>query len=319
MSSTVGQPAPVKIRKKTSLRLVALGGSGEVGRSCYLVELGKYRILVDCGIKPSATEDLHPEIDRLEHIDALILTHAHTDHIGWVPALIHKFGEIDIYCSEGTAALLPVMFEDGYSHYVRRKLAQRELAQRIHNAEVVEDEYDEKDMCDASRFAIRCDFDEVEALPFGDISIRLFRAGHILGAASVLVEDQSGRRIFLSGDFSSFQQLTIPAARWPDDLGEIDLLVLESTYGKRNHPPLPESRRELISFVREITEVRKGSVILASFGLGRAQELLKLIGTARLQGELSAFGSRPCRWNDPTDQPYLPQARSVRVPARGFQ
>lgn len=281
------QPPPVKIRKKTSLRLVALGGSGEVGRSCYLVELGKHRILVDCGIKPSATEDLHPEIDRLERIDALILTHAHTDHIGWVPALIHKFGEIDIYCSQGTAALLPVMFEDGYGHYMRRKLAQRELAQRIHNAELVEDEYDEKDMHDASRFAIRCDFDEVEALPFGDVSIRLFRAGHILGAASVLIEDQSGRRIFLSGDFSSFQQLTIPAARWPDDLGEIDLLVLESTYGNRNHPPQQESRLDLVSFVREITEDRKGSVILASFGLGRAQELLKLIGTARLQGVLS--------------------------------
>jgi len=283
------QPAPARIRKKTSLRLVALGGSGEVGRSCYLVELGKHRILVDCGIKPSATADLHPQIDRLEHIDALLLTHAHTDHIGWVPALIHKFGEIEIYCSEGTAALLPVMLEDGYGHYTRRKLALRELAQRIHNAEGVEEEYDEKDVHDASRFAIRCDFDDEEALPFGDISIRFFRAGHILGAASVLIEDKSGRRIFLSGDFSSFPQLTIPAARWPDDLEEIDLLVLESTYGNRNHPPLEQSRRELLSFVREVTEVRKGSVILASFGLGRAQELLKLIGTARDQGELSAL------------------------------
>jgi len=281
------QPAPEKLRKKSSLRLVALGGSGEVGRSCYLVELGKHRILVDCGIKPNATEDLHPAIDRLEHLDALVLTHAHTDHIGWVPALIHKFGEIEIYCSEGTAALLPVMLEDGYGHYVRRKLAQRELAQRIHNSEAVEDAYEEKDVLDVSRFAIKCDFDEEEGLPFGDISIRFFRAGHILGAASVLIEDKSGRRIFMSGDFSSFQQLTVPAARWPDDPEEIDLLVLESTYGNRNHPPQQESRRDLLSFVREITEVRKGSVILASFGLGRAQELLKLIGTARLQGELS--------------------------------
>src|SRR5205807_2578473 len=99
-------PPPVKIRPKVPLRLVALGGSGEVGRSCYLLELGKHRILVDCGIKPSECEDLHPEIERLERVDALILTHAHTDHIGWVPALVRRFPELDIYCSEGTAALI---------------------------------------------------------------------------------------------------------------------------------------------------------------------------------------------------------------------
>lgn len=280
------QPPPVKIRRKTQARLVALGGSAEVGRSCYLLELGKHRILVDCGIKPSGREDLHPEIHRLERIDALILTHAHTDHIGWVPALVHKFGEFDIYCSDGTAALLPVMLEDCYHHYIRKRAILRDRARYISNAGIVEDDYEEEDVHAVPNLAITCKFGEEEALPFGDASIRFYPAGHILGAASILIEDQSGRSIFFSGDFSSFPQLTVSAARWPDDRGEIDLLVLESTYGDREHPPLEVSRSNLIAFIRETIENGQGSVILASFALGRAQELLKLLATARQGGEL---------------------------------
>lgn len=280
------QPRPVKIRPKTSLRLVTLGGSGEVGRSCYLLELGKNRILVDCGIKPSGSEDVHPDIARLERIDALVLTHAHTDHIGWVPALVRRFPELDIYCSDGTAALLPVMLEDCHQHYMRNMAHRRLVAKYSRNAGIVEEGYDEEDVHAVPDLAITCRFDHVEALPFGDASIRFFRAGHILGASSVLIEDQTGRRIFFSGDFSSFPQLTVPAASWPDDLDQIDLLVLESTYGGKSHTPLVDSRRELVSFIRETVEGSQGSIILASFALGRAQELLSLITAARKSGEL---------------------------------
>jgi Cft2 family RNA processing exonuclease len=279
------EPPPVRIKPKSSLRLLALGGSGEVGRSCYLLELGKHRILVDCGIKPSECEDLHPEIERLERVDALILTHAHTDHIGWVPALARRFPELDIYCSEGTAALIPVMLDDCHQHYMRKMYTRRERAKYIANATAVEEKYDAEDVSLVPNLLIKCSFNEEEQLPFGDVSLRFYRAGHILGAASVLIQDPSGRRIFFSGDFSSFPQLTVQAADWPDELGEVDLLVLESTYGNRVHTPLQDRRNELISFIRKTIE-GQGSVILASFGLGRAQELLKLISSAQNSGEL---------------------------------
>jgi Cft2 family RNA processing exonuclease len=279
------EPPPVRIRPKSSLRLLAFGGSGEVGRSCYLLELGKHRILVDCGIKPSEREDLYPDIDRLEHLDALILTHAHTDHIGWVPALARRFPELDIYCSEGTAALLPVMLDDCYQHYMRKMLAHRERAKYIANAVIPDEKYGAEDVNSVPNLLIKCTFGEEERLPFGDISIQFNRAGHILGAASVLIKDQSGRRVFFSGDFSSFPQLTVQAADWSHELGEIDLLVLESTYGDREHRPLDQSRNELISFVGKTIE-KQGSVILACFGLGRAQELIKLISAARRNGAL---------------------------------
>lgn len=281
------QPRPEAIREKISLELVALGGSDEVGMSCYLLRLGEYRILIDCGIKPSGMEDLHPDLDRLDHLDALVLTHAHTDHIGWVPALVRRYPDLDIYCSEGTAALLPIMLEDCRRHYVRKIATLQQQAKHILNAEPPEEEYDARDVETVSELVIACDLDEPERLPFGDVSLRFFRAGHVLGATSVLIEEPSGRRVFISGDFSTEPQLTLYPASWPDDLGEIDLLVLESTYGDRTRGSFDKSREELVDFIRDTLEERKGTVILASFGLGRAQELLKLIALAQESGQLS--------------------------------
>jgi len=281
------QPQRIKLLPKAPLRLVALGGSGEVGRSCYLLELGKHRLLVDCGIKPGDSRDLHPDLAGLESIDALVLTHAHSDHIGWVPALVRKFGKFDIYCTDRTAALLPVMLDDCHRNYLREMISLRERARFSQGAGEIEDAYDEEDVRLVSTLTIGCQFDREEPLPFGGMWLRFFRAGHILGAASVLIGDRSGRRVFFSGDFSSFDQLTVSAASWPEDHEEIDLLVMESTYGDRNHPSLADSREELIAFIRD-TVARGGSIILASFALGRAQELLKLIVTAQETGLLSA-------------------------------
>ena len=278
--------APKKLRRKTSLRFVALGGSAEIGRSCYLIELGERRILVDCGIKPGGSSGFHPGIDGLERVDALIVTHAHTDHIGWIPALVNRFGELDIFCSPATRALFPVMLEDGHSHYVRQLAIRSEQAQHIANAGEVVAGYGGDDVRRVPGLALACEFGSEKALPFPGASIRFFPAGHILGAASLLIEEETGRRVFFSGDFSSFPQLTVPAAIWPEDLGEIDLLVLESTYGNSKHQEPESTRAELVDFIRDTTENRKGSVILPSFALGRAQELLKLILRAKEEGDL---------------------------------
>jgi Cft2 family RNA processing exonuclease/predicted nucleic acid-binding Zn-ribbon protein len=280
------QPAPVKLRTKTASRFIALGGADEVGRSCYVVELANHRIMVDCGIKPSSDNDLYPDLTQVDRLDALVLTHAHTDHIGWVPALVQRFPDLAIYCSEATAALLPVMLEDCYQHYSRKMFLRRERAKYIANADPVEEHYYIGNVHEVPSLVINCQFNQEEGLPFGGASLNFYPAGHILGAASVLLKDDSGRRIFFSGDFSSFPQLTIGAADWSDEIGDVDLLVLESTYGGREpHRPQEESRNDLVTFVKKTIE-DQGSVILASFGLGRAQELLKLIATRMAEGQL---------------------------------
>ena len=270
------QSRPVVLMPKSELRLTTFGGAAEIGKSCYLIELANNRVLVDCGIKPSDSEDLHPDLENLGRVDALLLTHAHTDHIGWVPALVNLYPDLDIYCSEETAALLPVMLDDCNRHYVRKMTILRERAQYMADADVMPDAYERADVHRVSDLARSCIFGQEVII--GNLQIRFYKAGHILGASSILIEDQSGRQVFISGDFSSFPQLTVSEAIWPQELQEIDLLVLESTYGKTDHQPLDDSRAELVSFVRNT--INDGSVILASFGLGRAQELLTLLSDA---------------------------------------
>lgn len=277
--------APMKAAVKSPLRFTAFGGSAEVGRSAYLVELGKRRILIDCGIKPGDSRDQVPAIDQLEHIDALIVTHAHTDHIGWIPALVQKLGDLDIYCSEATAALLPIMLEDCRRHYFGKVANARDVARRLQNADPVDQAYEEEDVRHIPNLVITQPFNQQFRL-FDDVKATFYPAGHILGAASVMLEEQSGRRVFVSGDFSSFAQLTVAAAEWPDEIGDVDLLVLESTYGGRVHDSLGEARELMIRLIRETIDQRRGSVILPSFALGRAQELLSLLITARRAGTL---------------------------------
>ena len=169
------------------------------------------------------------------------------------------------------------MLEDCYRHYVRKSTLRRQRARYIRNVTVPPDAYDREDVHRVSELAISCDFEET--ITIGDAQVIFYPAGHILGAASILIRDDSGRQLLFSGDFSSFPQATVQAADWPNDLGQIDLLVLESTYGNRNHSSLNAARKDLVSFVLR-TLNNDGSAILASFGLGRAQELLSLMAAS---------------------------------------
>lgn len=278
---------PQLIKPRAELYFQALGGSAEVGRSSYLVAFGEHRVLVDCGIKPGAKDDEYPDIAGLNDIRAVIVTHAHTDHIGWLPALIRNIGEKSLYCSRATAALLPVMLEDCRRHYVVKQAKQKERA-RFSRSEFKDvDAYDEKDVALVTTLVVDCLLREKTGISRSDLAVTLFHAGHILGATSALIEDSSGRRVLMTGDISSVPQLTVQQAAWPDDIGDIDLLVLESTYGDTNHPEAEASRTEFFGLINE-TVSGGGSVIVPSFGLGRAQEILSLIDLARSRGIIDA-------------------------------
>jgi Cft2 family RNA processing exonuclease len=278
---------PAPIVRKASLGFSALGGGREVGRSAYMVSLGGRRILVDCGVKVGARDDadFSPDLDAISTLDAAVITHAHTDHIGWLPALVRKFPEIELYCTHATAELLPTMLRDGANHYLARNELRRTHATYDPGAPEVIDAYEREDVEETLFHLIGCEFGEIAALPIDDITVQFHPAGHILGASSVLLEG-GGRRIFLSGDISSEDQLTVAAAAWPSEMPAVDLLVLESTYGSKRRESAESARADLVGKIKEITTRGQGSVILASFALGRAQELLTVVHDAMEAGEL---------------------------------
>lgn len=278
-------PRPARSTEPAPLALTPIGGADEIGRSSYFLQLGDYSILVDCGIKVGRDDldDIAPDIDRIEHIDAVVLTHAHTDHLGWLPALVNRFPEVDIYCTPETAELVPIMLDDCQRHHFAMMHRLKELRAYSSDATEVVDPYEPGDVRAVEDALFALPYSEVENLPWSDLRLTFFRAGHVLGAASALIEGE-GRRVLMGGDISDEAQLTVDAADW-SSVGEVDLLVLESTYGDKPRAPLAEQHRELIQFVAEVV-TSGGSVILPCFGLGRGQEVALLLAHAMKGNEV---------------------------------
>lgn len=280
------QPRPPAPRSAGPLRYYALGGAEEIGASAYVIELAGHRILVDAGIRvgKSRIAELGPDLSRLGAIDALILTHAHTDHVGWAPAVIRHLseqGDFEIFATRETAELLPVMMKDSRKHYERMAATERVQERYVVGREPLADPYERSDIEGVERRLRPIPLGDPVPLR-GDLRFSLHEAGHILGAASVFIEGD-GRRIFVTGDFADFWQHSVRERQWPETAAPVDLLMLESTYGSREHSDRSEERDRFIQEVFEVME-RGGVALIACFALGRAQEVLTILAGAMRSG-----------------------------------
>jgi Cft2 family RNA processing exonuclease/predicted nucleic acid-binding Zn-ribbon protein len=281
------QERPPAIGGTRSLNFRALGGGNEVGRSAYLISIGSHDVLVDCGIAVGAQhqEDQLPDLSSLSRLDALLITHAHTDHIGWIPAVVAALDYFPIYCTRPTAELLPVMLRDSRGHY-ERAVAEDQLKRAFDpTAPPVVEAYSRDDIVDTETRLLEARVAEAKGVGSTDLIATFFPAGHILGAASIVLEG-GGRRVVISGDVSSEYQHTVGPFKIVDGLTDVDLLVLESTYGDRPRPPMSLAEDELVSFVGDT--VARGIALLPCFALGRAQEVLAILKSARRAGRLPA-------------------------------
>jgi Cft2 family RNA processing exonuclease len=283
------QPRPLVRRSAGPMRYYALGGAEEIGASAYVIELAGHRILVDAGIRVGRTRiaELGPDLGRLGAIDALILTHAHTDHVGWAPAVVRhlsKQGDFEIFATRETAELLPVMMKDSRKHYERMAARERVEERYVVGREPLADPYERSDIEAVERSLRPIPLGEPVPLR-GDLRFSLHEAGHILGAASVLIEGD-GRRVFITGDFADFWQHSIPERRWPETADPLDLLMLESTYGSRDHTDRSAEEERFIEEVFEVMD-RGGVALIACFALGRAQEVLTILAGAMRSGRTS--------------------------------
>lgn len=258
-----------------------LGGAGTVTGSKFLVEAGTQRILVDCGLfqgyKQLRLRNWKPFAIAPIDIDAVILTHAHIDHSGYVPVMVANGFSGSVHCTEATHALSEILLLDsGYLQEREARAANRGGYTKHKPARPL---YDKKQAETA--------LPHLKSHSFGtwvqvtkDIRIRFHIAGHILGAAIVEVE-AVGKTLIFSGDLGRLDNMimdrpaTIPAA---------DYLFLESTYGNRDHPDMdPE---EALAEIINRTAKRGGSVIIPSFAVGRAQALLFHLSNLLMRGEI---------------------------------
>ncbi|WP_300392770.1 MBL fold metallo-hydrolase [Henriciella sp.] len=250
-------------------RITFLGGVGTVTGSKYLVETEGKRILVDCGLfqgfKQLRLRNWKPlPVDPAE-IDIVLLTHAHIDHSGYIPLLVRNGFKGAIHCTEPTKALCEILLPDsGHLQEREADYANRKGFSRHHPALPLYTQANAEKCLKQFRT-----HDFSEAIPlFDGVHVTFKGAGHILGAASIILKTPHNTIIF-SGDLGRYNS---PIMHDPAVVRDADYLLLESTYGDETHPGInPE---EALEAILNRTLGRGGTVVIPSFAVGRAQSLL---------------------------------------------
>ena len=249
------------------VRITALGGFQEVGRSAILVQTRESQVLLDCGINPGASSpfDAFPRLDvpafDLEMLDAVVITHAHLDHCGLLP-LLFKYGyDGPVYCSAPTSSLMTLLQLD----YLDVLSKQGVMAP-----------YDQKDVreCVLHTFPLRYGV-VTDIAP--DIRLTLHNAGHILGSAVVHLHIGEGlHNIVYTGDYKYARTTLLEPA--VTEFPRVETIITESTYGAPQDvmPPRVEAEEKLASIINE-TLGNKGKVLIPVPAVGRAQEIMLII------------------------------------------
>jgi len=266
------------------MRIQFLGGTGTVTGSKYLLDHGGKRLLLDCGlfqgVKQLRLRNWDPLPIDPSGIDAVLLTHAHMDHSGFVPRLVKQGFKGPVYCTRATRDLCQLLLPDsGRLQEEEADFANRHGHSRHKPAQPL---YDEDDARAALRRFEAIDFDTDHAAWPG-WSWRLQRAGHILGAASVRVAWEDGSILF-SGDLGRDDDLVMRA---PQAAPAAEYLVIESTYGDRLHRDA--DTLGMLAAVINRTAARGGVTVLPAFAIGRAQSLLYGIHLLKEAGRIPAM------------------------------
>jgi metallo-beta-lactamase family protein len=261
-------------------RIEFWGGVGTVTGSKYLIETDKARVLVDCGLFQGLKELRErnwqdPPFDP-SSLDAVLITHAHIDHTGYLPRLVAQGFNNPVYCSRGTSDLLKILLpdaarlqEEDAAYRNRHHLTKHKPALPL---------YTEEDARAAIQLIQPLENigGRVEVAPGIRAEFRI--AGHILGSSLILLEiegagaDGKGRRVLFSGDLGHYDQ---PIIHDPVPPPACDYLLVESTYGDRLHDP--EDPRDALARIINETHARGGVVLIPAFAIGRTQELIYLI------------------------------------------
>ncbi|QQK74912.1 MBL fold metallo-hydrolase [Salicibibacter cibarius] len=257
------------------MNVTVLGGGNEVGASCLHIEMAETSILIDAGMRMQG-EQLLPALGMLEDLprpQAILVTHAHADHIGALP-LIHKlFPEAPIYATAPTIALMRIMMKDSLKIIEER--SRREETIPPYSEDQVE-----------ALLAAMLEIPANNTLRIGELRIESHQAGHILGAVMFSLMG-GGAELLVSGDLSFKAGRTISGANVPRHL-KPDVVIMESTYGNRAHTDRHTEEKRLAEHVAEVI-AGGGFALVPAFALGRAQEVLLVLQDYMDKGLIPEF------------------------------
>ncbi|MGZ8271469.1 MAG: MBL fold metallo-hydrolase RNA specificity domain-containing protein, partial [Methylophilus sp.] len=250
--------------------------------SKYLLTSGKKRILIDCGLfqglKQLRLKNWAPLPINPKDVDAVVLTHAHIDHSGYLPLFVKNGFSGKVYCSEATRDLCEILLPDAaHLQEEEAEYANRRGFSKHHPALPL---YTKEDAQAALQLLTPVEFDQDINLG-DDLTLRLSPNGHILGSAFVRLQN-SKTSILFSGDIGRPNDILMKA---PARIKQADYLVLESTYGNRLHSH-EDPKLKLAEIINKTTQ-RKGIVIIPVFAVGRAQELLYYIHLLKSSGAIA--------------------------------
>lgn len=242
------------------MQLTFSGGADSIGASCTLVEIGETCILIDCGIRMNAPDRPLPDLSVLsgKHLDAVLLTHAHTDHTGALPILCDAFPSVPVIATPPTIDLISILFNDS----LRIMAHEREGEIPLYSKTQVE-----------RVFSLITPLGFRQSRTINDSTVTFLPASHIIGAAMIHIASSAGNILF-TGDYSISSAATVPALDRP--VLPVDLIISESTYGSRLHEDRAVAENRLVQQVSEIIQ-NGGKVLIPSFAIGRAQEVILIL------------------------------------------
>ncbi|MEM2429822.1 MAG: beta-CASP ribonuclease aCPSF1 [Nitrososphaerales archaeon] len=265
-----------RILSDSEITLLTLGGFGQVGRSCMLLETSESKVLIDCGIHPGSRNPLesYPRLDwvdiDLDELDAVIISHAHLDHSGFLPVL-YKYGyDGPVYCSEPTLPLMVLLLTD----FIKVASMQGDYAP-----------YDMRDIREMIKHCITLPYSLVTDIS-PDIKLVLNNAGHILGSSIIHLHIGEGaHNVIYTGDYKFERTLLFESAVW--NYPRAETLITESTYGSKEDI-MPNREEAENDFVNKINETLKegGKVLIPVPAVGRAQEIMLVLDRYMRMGKL---------------------------------
>jgi len=268
------------------MKITFLGAAGEVTGSQHLIETDTKRILLDCGLFQGRDADTRPKNEKFRcnprHVDCVVLSHAHIDHSGRLPALYRAGFRGPIYCTRATADIAGMMLRD--SARIQHEDARYANEKRDKGDPEIHPLYEEEDVRKVEQAFDYVSIGKWRELA-DDMKLRFRHAGHILGSAICeldLLDDGEWKRVVFTGDLGRRDK---PLLQDPETVERCDVVITESTYGNRVHPNAGDVKAELQRVICEAAQ-RGGKVVIPAFSLGRTQLIVYLLNELRNENSL---------------------------------